>query len=377
MRSVFVKAYTNKNLGDDLFLVLLFERYPNTQFILEADTTYNDVFSKYDNVVVWNRCISMSNIFYRILRGIFSLTSKKLYEKLIFKKLKQEYEDIFSKTDLYISIGGSIFMESNYGFSYDIAYNKFIVTSFNSKPKFFIGCNFGPFRSQSYKNEYQNIFSTFTDVSFRDEYSAGLFKKSNTIRCNPDLVFSFSRRNTHRANNSVGFAVRYLGEVNKEKFIDKHVRLISLFFNKGFKIKLFAFCENEGDARFANDLLDALIIFDDKLKDCISLSLYSGNIDEFLDDYTSVDFMVCERFHAMILSLVNGQKILPIMYSDKMSNVLTDMQFQGSRYSYKEFLAADINILVKDLLTNKYQLSEEIVKNSKNHFLVLDDFLFS
>ena len=44
MKKIKVYAYTRQNLGDDLFIKILCERYPNTQFVLYAPNVYKDIF---------------------------------------------------------------------------------------------------------------------------------------------------------------------------------------------------------------------------------------------------------------------------------------------------------------------------------------------
>ena len=49
MKKVKVYAYTRQNLGDDLFLKILCERYKNTKFILYAPEVYKEIFKNDNN----------------------------------------------------------------------------------------------------------------------------------------------------------------------------------------------------------------------------------------------------------------------------------------------------------------------------------------
>ena len=93
---ILVNAYFSKNLGDDLFLKILFERYPKVNWYLLTDNTdYNDIFDKHNNV--------------RILKGL-SLNILGIRKVDIFHKINDLLLKYY-KYDGLVTIGGSIFME--------------------------------------------------------------------------------------------------------------------------------------------------------------------------------------------------------------------------------------------------------------------------
>ena len=47
----FVDGYWRKNLGDDLFLKILAERYPNNKFYILIDEEFYSVFDKFTNII--------------------------------------------------------------------------------------------------------------------------------------------------------------------------------------------------------------------------------------------------------------------------------------------------------------------------------------
>ena len=54
MKKIFIYAYMAKNLGDDLMVRILCERYPNTKFYLFADAFYKTAFKDLDNLTVFS-----------------------------------------------------------------------------------------------------------------------------------------------------------------------------------------------------------------------------------------------------------------------------------------------------------------------------------
>src|SRR5690625_7411366 len=50
-KRILVSAYFAKNVGDDLFLKVLFDRYPHVQWdLLTANRNYQELFKDYDHV---------------------------------------------------------------------------------------------------------------------------------------------------------------------------------------------------------------------------------------------------------------------------------------------------------------------------------------
>lgn len=53
MKKMMVSAYTEFNLGDDLFIKVLCERYPDTRFMIIAPRLYKLVFKDIKNLKVY------------------------------------------------------------------------------------------------------------------------------------------------------------------------------------------------------------------------------------------------------------------------------------------------------------------------------------
>src|SRR4051812_38909688 len=99
MKKIMISAYTNFNLGDDLFIKVLCERYPNTRFVLLAPRKYKRSFKESKNLNVYS-----TDSF--LIRGIDYLLRKiKVYN--FYRKL------LSFRCDAIVQIGGSLFIQSN------------------------------------------------------------------------------------------------------------------------------------------------------------------------------------------------------------------------------------------------------------------------
>ena len=96
MKNVKLNMYLRKNLGDDLFLKIILERYPNTIFHIQSNINYKNTFLKnYKNVKIY------SGIKNKIINFIYLITNQN----------KKMFHYIKNKCDLMITLGGSMFIE--------------------------------------------------------------------------------------------------------------------------------------------------------------------------------------------------------------------------------------------------------------------------
>lgn len=368
MKSIFVKAYMNKNLGDDLFISILLKRYPKTIFYLKAPSQYKKIFKDYKNIVILE---NEKKRFWSRLKGlIYRRVSVKLYKGHLKKNLNLEIPDIVLKCDAFVSIGGSIFMQTRKLPVYmDIEYYKLINRYFEKK--FFLGCNFGPYKTSDYLEQYGQIFSEATDVCFREQKSTELFQKLCNVRTAPDIVFSMPSLRKNIDLNTVGFTIiSTRGMLNEESYITKYVELINYYLKKHIsRVYLFSFCKAEGD----EDIIEKIYFhLDDKQK--IEKIFYNENLNAFMDIYSSVETMYCGRFHSMILSMLHGQKIYPVIYSEKMTNVLKDINYQGKIIQLSKFDEINTELCYTQPPLNKYNINNERIL-AQSQFETLDNFI--
>ena len=78
---IFVKAYLNKNLGDDLFIDILVNRYPEHKFIILVANKNFSYLSKYENIKV----IKL-NIVRRVINHLYSHFFKINFFEQFFEK---------------------------------------------------------------------------------------------------------------------------------------------------------------------------------------------------------------------------------------------------------------------------------------------------
>lgn len=356
-KKVMIYAYTNFNLGDDLFIKILCERYPETQFYLYAPSNY-----KY----------SLKN-----MKNITLYPSDKILNRLVnygikILKLKSSLRTIIAnKSDAIVHIGGSIFMQR--GVWTGLKDDRKVKVK---KPYYVLGSNFGPYQDEKFHSDHYELFQEYTDICFRDTQSYELFKDLNNVRLADDIVFQLKVQDRITMGEKVVISVikpsfrkdfEHCDDIYYKKIKDITVS----FVERGYTVVLMSFCEREGDKEAIEKITS---IIPKEVMPNVQKYYYKHNIEEALDVISSSVFVVATRFHAMILGWVFKKPVYPIAYSKKMNNVMENLNFKGSYINLKEISNLNPLEVYESFERNLLDVSGQ-AKNSERHFEKLDEFL--
>ena len=357
MKDVMIYAYTRLNLGDDLFVKILCERYPNINFRIICIDKYASSFDNIENL----KCYKFNSY---LERGINYIFRKIGYVNFLQDRCAK-------KCDIGITVGGSIFMETNQWLK---GIEDFGVRLRINKDSYILGANFGPYKSDEFYFSYKKIFSQFKQVSFRDSYSYDLFCDLNNTTLFPDIVFGVPDKYLlNQTNNTIVISVIKPSERGNLKEYDivyykKISEFIAEFSERGFNVTLMSFCKDEGDEEAIQNIMN---ILPNKYTNNVKQYLYNGNIDESMKILASCRAIVATRFHAMILGMCFNKPVFSIIYSEKMKNVLDDLNVTSGYIYLSDISNLDINKEIKFI--NEEILDVELLKsNSKRHFYELD-----
>lgn len=363
MKKVFVDVYLAYNLGDDLFLDILSKKYPEAEFTVNyVGNDYDNFISKYNN----------------IKRRKYTLVDKVL-QRIKLKDTLTNYEDIAKSHDVMVFIGGSIFRDESYHESLYEDRMK-MISEFEklNKPIFILGSNFGPYTRQSFLADYRELFSKCKDVCFRDLYSYNLFKDMKNVRYEPDIVFQLdlSKFKKKEKKNIIGFSIIDVNHKDglskyENEYINSTIKSIELLVSKGYKCCLMSFCEKEGDLKCINYIISKL---SNNIKEKVYIYEYKGDLEEAFDIISEFKLFIAARFHANIISQLLDIPILPIIYNDKTSNMLNDINLDKLIINMDELDKMYDKKVLEYSFNNKINL-EEIKKKSEKQFNKLTEFI--
>ena len=359
---IFVKGYWNSNLGDDLFLKTLCERYPDENFNVlankDATTTINEI---------PNLNITVKNIFDKI----FTITSSRIVAYSNIASFDKEYR-LAKKNDIVCEIGGSIFKMPQNGMGYLFSQREKISSLDN--PYLIVGSNFGPYFHKYQIENYKRLFSKCYGVVFRDKKSYSLFKNNRNISFAPDVILSMNTSENKIDQSSLSNYV-LISVIDPSNRFDESIAryyynylisLTSYYISKDILVVLMSFCDNEGDLNFAQRISQKL--------NSKNLKIYNHqNIEASLRMIQNAKKIIATRYHAMILGWLYQIPTFAICYDTKMSNVIKNFFPDQESLSIKELNST--NFIPPKFSVIKDKELKKLKKSSRKQFSYLDDLI--
>ncbi len=348
-KKVLLFTYSKANFGDDLFVYILANRYKNIEFYIQIqDEIYQKAFKNLNNVIILNEARDVDKI-------------------------------NVDKFDAFIYVGGSIFIESEYGRHEAKEFNKFIKkVNQNEKPFFYMTCNFGPYKTNEYFQQIQENLKLCQGVCFRDFESYDKFKDISSVSYAPDMAFSYDYSNVieKKEKKSVGVSVinlliRENLKTKTDTYNDYIKRIIIKFSKRNYKVSLISFCEFEEDHKAIDTILSMV---PEKYLNNVEILQYKGNIEEFLRKYSKINYMVCTRYHSMILSVILRQKVYNLFYSNKTKNTIEDYKL-FKKLDNIEDINFEIKLRRTDFKKARLNKIKKIREKSEGQFAKFEQWL--
>jgi len=349
LKNAYVIAYTANNLGDDMFVFHLCNKYPLTLFHLVCPKEFQESFQLINNI--------------------------QLYESeyaFISHIAKQSIH-----LDMQIYIGGSIFMQpqddSQILSKIDSVKQKRL---FKHIPFSVLGANFGPFTKQNHLDIYTEWFSEIDDICFRDKYSYDLFSSASNIRWAPDILLNYPLSLDTKTSNIISISCIHnngrigLPQYSESDYINALLAIAENYYELGYTIQFASFCNHQKDAYIANEIGTKM-----QNHERIKFLSYSNNIDGFLKAFLNSKYIIGTRFHSVILGWLAGIPTFPIAYNTKMLHVLQDYRFDGNWTYIDDLKNLNFEYINNNFAGNNVFNCEALVKQSNAHFNYLDQYL--
>ena len=358
MKRVFVKAFSVTNLGDDIFVKILCERYPQHRFYISASEEHDQAFQSIPNLTVLNRSTEKGKWIQR-----FQKWSKKIGLSIDFSY------------DALVYIGGSIFIEFKNPVTYH-GYFKDLYSSrkFQNVPYYILGANFGPHYTEDFVAKHKTYISyQVDDLCMRDKSSYELFKELPQVRYAPDILCTLKlpevpKKNLILISCIFNKAREEVNSFDNDLYEKKMVELCKYYIAQNKEICLLSMCNFQQDHVMCQRICS-------HFQKHVSIVEYRGNVDEVLALFASAEYVIASRFHATILGWLAKTPVFPIYYSNKTLNVISDYGFQGNYIDIDGFAKLSCSEIDQNRQAQYIFDSTIIHREAQQQFSKLDELL--
>lgn len=338
-KRVLVDAYLENNLGDDLFIKILLERYPSVQFDF-VNSVDSKILDRYNNA-----------------------------HSVEMKLVRFFRRDYISSYISYIIIGGSMFQQKGKWLKLYISrLLKNIMLKRSHTNIQYLGFNFGPVKTKLFLKLYKILFlKTVDNISIRDQFSKDTLGIGSLYK---DIVFSLDTDQflNKKVPNSIGITVmNFRDDVEKTKLYTKKIVDFINQVPSNYKVNIYGF-QSDGKINDSTVIQEILA----RTKGKVNAKQYIGDINEFLTDYFSNEFYITTRFHSLVLALLVQGNVRIMSYADKVENLVNDLNIQQNLINIeKDNLTSEI--FNKSGTTNINL--KELKNDAEKHFNKLDRIL--
>ncbi len=245
----------------------------------------------------------------------------------------------------------------------------------NQLPTASICCNIGPFVNGAAKFLIVQKLKRNKLVTVRETFSLEFMKKN----CRkvpsysyPDIIFAMPDEWLPKKSGEgcLGISAYRRAGRNNLSFYKKMAQIADDYIDKtGKKVLLFAFdIENENDTAAAISI-KALC----RNQNNVELVFHNDDGSNIINNFARCEKIVSVRFHSSILAIKMGIPFVPIIYSGKTRNVLTDLKYHAKQFDMEDFEADDINRELKNAVI--FIPEEKVSENAKNHSIIFDEMM--
>lgn len=333
MKKALVGAYIDNNLGDDLFISGLIDRYGDVEF------SFNHASSS----TILQRKSNVKNVdlnFLNVLKNV------------------RNY-------DVFILIGGSMFQQIGSPFNWIKNWLSLYLTvvffRLMGKKVVFIGFNFGSYDSNLFFILYRLLFRLVNYLSVRDEKTFNLFRKNKRIHFYPDIVFGLEveKEAIPKKTNNIGLSIMDFGPNVKfqrqyENFLVDVLRRI----DKSFNINVYTFQNSQS----INDDIVAQRVLKRVDRDVDIYSYNGKNLKKILKSFSKNEFILSSRFHSLVLALIFKQNFVSVSYNIKIDNLLNFIGLDNLKVKPQDLENEECIIRTAEKINNK----KNVNLNNKN-----------
>lgn len=237
---------------------------------------------------------------------------------------------------------------------------------------FCLGCNIEPFQNCWFRLLIRQKLRQYQLITCRDRESEAWLRKrckKPEIHYAPDILFSLPDEwlATERTADHLGISVMNLGEGKAaQRYYDCLAQAADHYIAQtGKAVILLAF-----DSGREDDVSACRWVKERMKAPGRAEIVFHNNGGEIFKAYARCEKIIATRFHSAVLAMRMGIDVYPIVYREKMRNLLRDM---GYPYSGKDWDRLDPSALCSFVAQQQkpYELPQETFERAKQHVQLL------
>ena len=330
--SIQLSGYFDNNFGDDYMMKIIVNSLPEINFVIDENETVNPVICEEHNI------------------RTEKISSKAKYPKLLVTGCGFM---INSRAALFTEL--MFFLKQKYIGDYCL------------------GCNIEPLDNCIKRWLIRNKLHKFKLIVCRDKKSL-LWLRENVTRPQkeylPDILFGMPDEwlSDKKTEDKLGISLIHRdGDSNDCRYYKEMASIADFWIEKnGRGVILMAFNSGSEDDIYSCECVKKLM----KYPEMAEIAVHK-NGGEIFEAYSKCSKIIGARFHSAVLAIKMGLPFFPIVYREKMKNLIVDLEYpvHGCEIekidlkSIKDFLASDVS----------YKLDESIISASLKYNTVFKE----
>ena len=363
---VFLFACIEKNIGDDIFVKLVCDRYPETTFVITEKARYGSL-SRIDN-------LEFSADLQKWL-WTCGIGPRSACKSVVGHLLGRYYRLRMPRCRCAIHIVGNTFKNRAYEGWFQSRWVREQIRLV--KEYFLVSTNFGPYTDPRWRDDFARIFPRMKDVCFRDKRSFELFKELPSVRYAPDAVLSLGRQEHFENRNTVVISVIDCAMTERGADLNESAQTYEVLMAacaeryacQGKKVVLLnANAQQDGPA--AERILKRC-----KNQENIRICSYEGDLETVFTLYASAQKVIGTRLHTIILAWLFDVPVVPIVYDIKVKSILQAYDFPEPQYDICDLGSVRAEKIEQDLSRYKYKVPDSLIRQAGEQFKRFDEAL--
>lgn len=359
-------ACIEKNIGDDLFVRTVCERYPHTTFFITSDAEYGSLAKipnlRFDgHLKQWMRASNMGH--------------GSAWKRAVGHLLCQYYRLRVPACRCAVNIVGNSFKNRDYGGPSDARWMRERLGLV--KDYYLLSTNFGPYTDPRWKQDFDEIFPRMRDVCFRDRESFELFRQIPTVRYAPDAILSLGRQPSAQDGKTVLLSVLDCTMPERGTALNQSgptyetlmAKCADFYAAQGLPVVLV-----ESNAQQDHPAAER-ILARCRNKQKVDIFAYDGNLEPLWQLYASAHKVIATRLHTIILSWLFDVPVVPVVYDMKVDNLLRACGFTGTQYDIRGLDKVQPDAIEQAFDRYAYRVPEELIRAADGQFAALDKVL--